>query len=102
MVAQMDIPGIDMTLPLIAVTTDYQATMPPYMWHATPDTYVDAVTDVSGGLPVLVPSIGEQLNIDALLDRVDGVLVTGSRTNVHPSNYGVEPTEDHEPFDTRP
>jgi len=97
-VNRLDQPGTDMTLPLIAITTDYRE-MHPYMWHATPNTYVDAVTDVSGALPMLVPSIGDRLDIDSLLDRVDGVLVTGSRTNVHPSNYGMEPTADHEPFD---
>ncbi len=88
-----------MTPPLIAVTTDYRE-MPPYMWHATPAPYVDAVADVSGALPLLVPSTGDRLHVETLLDRVDGVLVTGSRSNVHPSNYGEEATQDHEPFDT--
>ena len=32
------------------------------------------------------------MSIDAMLDRVDGVLVTGARSNVHPSNYGAEAT----------
>jgi putative glutamine amidotransferase len=34
-----------------------------------------------------------------VLDRVDGVLISGSRTNVHPSNYGEDETEHHGPFD---
>lgn len=84
--------------PLIAITTDYKD-VAPYMWHATPSPYVDAIANVSEGLPLLVPSIGDRLDIDELLHRADGILVTGSRTNVHPSHYGVEAHEDHEPFD---
>ncbi len=87
-----------MSLPLIAVTTDIK-TVDPYLWHAVPSAYVDAAADVAGVLPLLAPNLGDRLDVDTLLDRVDGVLVTGSRSNVHPSHYGVEPTKDHEPFD---
>ncbi|MEL6701486.1 MAG: gamma-glutamyl-gamma-aminobutyrate hydrolase family protein, partial [Pseudomonadota bacterium] len=83
---------------IVAVTTDLKH-VDPYDWHATPSPYVDAAVDSAGVLPLLVPALGERLDIDGLLDRVDGVLVTGSRSNVHPSHYGVEPTADHEPFD---
>jgi putative glutamine amidotransferase len=34
-----------------------------------------------------------------VLERVDGLLVTGSRSNVHPARYGAAPSEKHEPFD---
>lgn len=84
--------------PLIAVTSDLK-TVDPYDWHATPSPYIDAVVKASNALPVIVPSLGDDLDIDTLLDRVDGVLVTGSRSNVHPSHYGEEPSEDHAPFD---
>lgn len=87
-----------MASPLIAITTDLKD-VAPYMWHATPAPYVTAVLDAADGIPLLVPSIGDRLDLHSLLDRVDGVLVTGSRSNVHPSSYGVEATEDHEPFD---
>lgn len=87
-----------MTAPLIAITTDVKD-IQPYQWHATPFPYVDAVLDAAGGIPVLVPNIADRLDIDGLLERVDGVLITGSRSNVHPSHYGIEPTEDHEPYD---
>ncbi len=98
MIARIGHPGTDMLQPLIAITTDYRE-MHPYMWHATPSTYVDAVTEVSGGVPLLVPNIGSRLDVDTVLERVDGLLVTGSRSNVHPSNYGIDPNDDHEPFD---
>lgn len=87
-----------MTKPLIAVTSDYKD-VAPYMWHAAPSPYIDAAAEVSGVIPMILPNLGDRLDIDVMLDRVDGVLVTGSRSNVHPSHYGEEPTEDHEPFD---
>mgnify|MGYP003736796585 CR=1 FL=1 len=42
------------------------------------------------------PQAGE---IDGILDRVDGLLVSGSRTNVHPSLYGKEGTDAEGPYD---
>ena len=39
--------------------------------------------------------------IDALLEVVDGVLLTGGRANVHPSRFGIEPHPKHEPYDLR-
>ena len=84
--------------PLVAVTADFLE-FGLYHQHMVPDQYIDAAADVARVLPVIVPSIGERLDIDALLDRVDGVLVTGAKSNVHPSHYGVEPTSAHEPFD---
>lgn len=70
------------------------------LWfHSLGDKYVRAVADVSHCLPVMIPSIGESLDLDALLDRLDGILMTGAISNVHPPHYGEEPTADHEPFD---
>jgi len=87
-----------MTKPLIAVTADRKE-VDPYFWHAAPEPYIEAALEVADVIPVIVPSMGDKLELDALLDRVDGVLVTGSRSNVHPSHYGEEATADHEPFD---
>ena len=87
-----------MTKPLIAVTSDFKD-VAPYMWHAAPSPYIDAAAEVSDVVPMILPSLGDRLDIEAMLDRVDGVLITGSRSNVHPAHYGEEPTENHEPFD---
>lgn len=87
-----------MTKPLIGVTSDIKP-VDPYLWHAAPSPYIDAAAEVSNVTPMIIPSLGSRLDIDAMLDRLDGVLVTGSRSNVHPSHYGVEANADHEPFD---
>ena len=48
---------------------------------------------------MVVPALLADIDLQALLARVDGVLASGSATNVHPGLYGVEPTAGHEPFD---
>ncbi|WP_312796653.1 gamma-glutamyl-gamma-aminobutyrate hydrolase family protein [Tianweitania sp.] len=87
-----------MSLPIIAVPTDKRA-FDNYTWHATPHQYLEAAVSVAGVMPVLVPSFGERVDIDGLLDRVDGVMITGSKSNVHPSLYGQEATEANGPYD---
>ena len=87
-----------MSKPVVAITSDYKE-VAPYMWHAAPSPYIDAAAQVSETIPLIIPSLGADLDIDGMLDRVDGLLVTGSRSNVHPRNYNQQPTEDHAPFD---
>ena len=87
-----------MNQPLVAVSTDVRA-FENYVWHAAPEQYLEAAVSAAGVLPVLVPSLGERLDLDGLLTAVDGVMVTGSKTNVHPSLYGGEASEANGPYD---
>ena len=84
--------------PLVAVSTDVRQ-FDNYTWHAAPRQYLDAAIAGAGVFPVLVPSFGDRLDLDELLSRVDGVMVTGSKSNVHPSLYGQEATEANGPYD---
>ncbi len=59
--------------------------------HGASDTYVRAVDQVVRGVPILLPANGEKADIEALLDRLDGIILTGSRSNVQPSLYGGPP-----------
>ncbi|MBS0449153.1 MAG: gamma-glutamyl-gamma-aminobutyrate hydrolase family protein [Proteobacteria bacterium] len=54
-------------------------------FHVAGKKYVDAVR-LAGALPLVVPN-AEPGDIDALLDLADGVLLTGSASNVHPSHF---------------
>ena len=58
-----------------------------------------AVADVSGALPLMFAGSPEITDIGALLDAVDGVVLTGARANVHPTRFKTEPHEKHEPYD---
>jgi putative glutamine amidotransferase len=87
-----------MRQPLIAVTGDVRD-FDNYTWHAAPQTYLEAAVDVAGVTPLIVPAFGARIDLDAILDRVDGVMATGSKTNVHPSHYDAAPSASHEPYD---
>jgi putative glutamine amidotransferase len=53
--------------------------------HDTPARYAAAAFGGAGAVPIMIPPMGEaQL---AILDRIDGLLVPGSPSNVHPSHY---------------
>lgn len=54
--------------------------------HAASDSYVRVVMGPVGGVPVLLPAAGEAMT-PALLPRLDGLLLTGSRSNVCPMHY---------------
>jgi putative glutamine amidotransferase len=56
--------------------------------HATAARYADALIGGAGAVPFLIPPMGKAQS--ALLDRIDGLLVPGSASNVHPSHYGVD------------
>lgn len=59
--------------------------------HAASDTYVRATDHVVGAVPVLIPANGDKADVETLLDRLDGIILTGSRSNVQPSLYGGPP-----------
>jgi putative glutamine amidotransferase len=63
---------------------------------------VDTMARITQAIPFLVPALGEKLDIDSLLSRVQGVFVPGGLTNVHPSHYGQSPSEKYGPFDPAP
>src|SRR3546814_19455272 len=48
----------------------------------------------------IIPAFENGNDTDAILDRVDGLLVSGSATNVHPALYGREASDTDGPFDT--
>ncbi len=55
-------------------------------FHVAEHHYVEAVR-LAGCLPLVVPNALPR-EIDALLDLADGVLLTGSPSNVHPRRFG--------------
>src|ERR1700749_1177989 len=56
-----------------------------------------AVAQVAGALPLVFAGCPEITDIGALLDTVDGIVLTGARANVHPTRFNKEAHEKHEP-----
>jgi putative glutamine amidotransferase len=64
----------------------------PHPFHAVGEKYITAVLDAAQALPLVIPSLGEELELDELLQELDGLLFTGSPSNVEPHVYGGEPS----------
>ncbi len=60
----------------------------PHPFQAVGEKYLRAVVDGAGCLPVVLPSLTPPLDPDALLDGLDGLLLTGAYSNIEPHRYG--------------
>src|SRR5690606_14565713 len=73
-------------LPIIGVTAcTKQVGLHPN--HIVGDKYVRAAAVGAGGLPLVIPALGELIDLDTLLAGIDGLLLTGSPSNVEPHHY---------------
>lgn len=88
--------------PLVGVTACLRENGRGGWHHAVGDRYVQAALSAVGALPVLIPAVGRELAeegamteaLDRLLDTLDGVLLTGSPSNVEPHHYGGDPSRE--------
>ncbi len=86
--------------PIVAVSADRRM-LEPHASHVVGEKYLRAIIDGAGALPLIVPALADDIDIDELLDRVDGLALTGSYSNVEPKRYGEQPSHDpgfHDPF----
>ncbi|MBU2089675.1 MAG: gamma-glutamyl-gamma-aminobutyrate hydrolase family protein [Alphaproteobacteria bacterium] len=56
--------------------------------HSVSEKYITCVSDAAGGLPVLIPALAGRLDLPTLVERLDGLMLTGSPSNVEPHHYG--------------
>lgn len=77
--------------PLIGVTACARL-LGDHPFHVAGDKYIRAAADGAGGTPLLIPALGDLLGLADLLDRLDGLLITGSRSNVEPQHYDGPPS----------
>ena len=73
--------------PLVGIPCDHRM-IGPHPFHAVGEKYIVAARDGAGAIPVLIPVLETPIEIDEILDAVDGVLLTGSPSNVAPRQYG--------------
>jgi putative glutamine amidotransferase len=88
-----------MTKPVVGVIANAHRIENRFDVQAVGQRNLRAVAEVAGALPLVFPGLPDVTEIDALLDAVDGILLTGARANVHPTHFGVEPHPRHEPYD---
>ena len=85
--------------PVVGIIGNMNLINQEYPVQASGTMNCEAVADVAGCLPLIIPSDPRLVSVDDLLDLCDGFLLTGGRPNVHPSEYGEEETPAHGDFD---
>lgn len=84
---------------IIGVPAD-RRTLDPHPFHMVGEKYLQALVDGADALPLIVPVLADRLDVDAILAQVDGVLLTGSPSDIEPHHYDGEPSRDgalHDP-----
>ncbi len=84
-------------LPLVGVSACVKL-IDGFPFHAVQQKYLDAVVVGAGAQPVIMPAL-DGSDIDALLAGLDGIMLTGSPSNVEPSRYGGPPARPGVPHD---
>ncbi|MDP6969139.1 MAG: gamma-glutamyl-gamma-aminobutyrate hydrolase family protein [Gammaproteobacteria bacterium] len=96
-----------MRKPIVGLTCEAQVDGL-HAYHRVSEKYAASVIDAVGGVPVLIPALteygkatgtGSGMDLHALLDGLDGVLLPGGYSNVEPCHYGEtsRPGTLHEP-----
>lgn len=72
--------------PLIGIPADRRL-LGNHYFHCVGEKYIRAVVEGAQAHAVLIPSLGEGYNIRDLMADFDGILLTGSASNVEPHRY---------------
>lgn len=91
-------------LPLVGVSACRQIKDTHFPGHWTAERYLRAVADAAGAVPIQIPALGgtslSDTQLHALLERLDGLFLTGSPSNVEPRHYDGPPSAEgtaHDP-----
>lgn len=85
--------------PLVAVPA-CRRILDPHPFHVVGEKYLNAVVTAADALAVVIPALGSALALTDLLARVDGLMLTGSPSNVAPHHYDGPASRDgtlHDP-----
>lgn len=88
-----------MTIPVVGIIGNFHLINDEYPAFACGRMNCEAAARVAGALPLIVPSDPDMADRERLMDVCDGFIFTGGRPNVHPEEYGEEPTDKHGTFD---
>jgi putative glutamine amidotransferase len=73
--------------PVVGLVADFRL-LPPHLFHVVGNKYVVAAASAAKTLPLIIPALAESSDFEAILALVDGLLFTGSPSNVAPDIYG--------------
>ncbi len=91
-----NVPRSGETLALVGVSACRQIKDTHFPGHWTAERYLRAVAEAGGAVPIQIPALGASALTDtqlhALLERLDGLFLTGSPSNVEPRHYDGPPS----------
>ncbi len=79
--------------PLVAVVSDRRQIDAAHYFHIVGEKYLQALISAAGVYPIVLPSMADELEIAEILDRVSGLFLTGSPSNVEPAHYDGHPSK---------
>jgi putative glutamine amidotransferase len=72
--------------PIIGIPADHRL-LGDHYFHCVGEKYIEAVVDGCDAVAMLIPSLGREEQLQHALESVDGILLTGSVSNVEPHHY---------------
>lgn len=84
----------DYPMPVVGVSSCRRSPEGSFYVYWCSEKYVEAVARGANAMPMIIPSVALQGPpedwVDGLIPRLDGLMLTGSRTNVEPYHYGKD------------
>ena len=77
--------------PVIGISADRRM-IGHHPFHLAGEKYMTAVAAAAGGIPVLIPALGDENDIAEVLRHLDGIVLPGSPSNVEPHRYAGSPS----------
>ena len=88
-----------MRKPVVGIVANTHLINNQYLIQGSGNMSIEALATVIGAQPIIIPAMPEHIDMTMMMQMCDGFLLTGGRPNVHPEEYGHEPTEAHGEFD---
>lgn len=86
--------------PIIGIPCDRRIYMG-QPFHMAGEKYLTAIVQAANAIPLMIPVLEDEIDFDVLLGHLDGILLSGSYSNVEPHHYDGEPSEEgtlHDPY----
>lgn len=77
--------------PLVGVISDRRM-QGEHPFHMVGEKYLQSVVDAADAYPLAIPCLADGFDVLDILDRLDGLLLTGSPSNVEPHHYMGDPS----------
>jgi len=89
-----------MSRPVIGISTCFEEPGGLH-YYQTAAKYVQAVVNSIDGLPLLIPALGNNLHRKKLLQTINGLLLTGSHSDIEPHQYNGHASAEKNKYDPR-